>query len=398
MKTNQIHVINSRTEPFIWTPAATATSEMFWRWGEDNMFPATLLQMAQRSTVHRRILNDKADYISGKGFSYASGSAALADFVRTANGRGESLRKVFRRLAFDKLLFGNAFMEVVTDGRGSFLSFFHHDASTCRLSRDGNSAILHGEWNRFTTKEMKRLPLYPSFAASRDGTMRSMVHFKSYEPMMEHYGVPSYVAGMNACSITYKTDRWNISRLDNSFQMSGVMILDGSVESDRQASEIVRNAESKFAGRPGQVMFVVKDASGQENSKFIPITTSTEGDWRSLHSQATDDIVVAHSWFRTLSGLDYGAGFSAERVTYEYEIALNTIILPQQEEMLEQLRCVIGKMLSLDASSLDIINIPPTKSNPQYMKVWEARKDDGLDYDPTDATQQLYLSQLLQKS
>jgi hypothetical protein len=41
----------------------------FWRWGDDNMFPAHLALMSRRSTTHRRIINDKADYISGKGFS-----------------------------------------------------------------------------------------------------------------------------------------------------------------------------------------------------------------------------------------------------------------------------------------------------------------------------------------
>lgn len=32
------------------------------------------------------------------------------------------------------------------------------------------------------------------------------------------------------------------------------------------------------------------------------------GDWSSLHDQATSDIVIAHSWFRSLSGLDYSSG------------------------------------------------------------------------------------------
>lgn len=52
-------------------------------------------------------------------------------------------------------------------------------------------------------------------------------------------------------AITYKTDRWNISRLENSFQMSGVMLLDGGVDSEQQAEELARRAERKFAGRPG---------------------------------------------------------------------------------------------------------------------------------------------------
>jgi len=104
--------------------------------------------------------------------------------------------------------------------------------------------------------------------------------------------------------------------------------------------------------------------------------------------------VVAHSWFRSLSGLDYSAGFNSERILHEYEIALNTVILAEQEELLEPVRTVIGDILRCDASSLQIINRPPTKAKPLYMKVWEARKNDGLNYDPQDERQNLYLAQI----
>ena len=48
----------------------------------------------------------------------------------------------------------------------------------------------------------------------------------------------------------------------------------------------------------------------------------------------------------------------------------------------------------MDASSLEFVNRPPTRSKPIYMKVWEARKADGLDYDPEDREQQYYLSEI----
>ena len=54
----------------------------------------------------------------------------------------------------------------------------------------------------------------------------------------------------------------------------------------------------------------------------------------------------------------------------------------------------IGEILAIDCSSLEIINRPPTRSKPIYMKVWEARKADGLDYDESDERQQLYLSEI----
>ena len=108
----------------------------------------------------------------------------------------------------------------------------------------------------------------------------------------------------------------------------------------------------------------------------------------------TSDIVIAHSWFRSLSGLDYSAGFSAERILHEYEVALNTVILAEQEELLAPLKQIVAEVLGVDASSLEIINRPPTRSKPIYMKVWEARKADGLEYDVEDEAQQQYLSQI----
>ena len=48
--------------------------------------------MSRRSTTHRRIINDKADYIAGKGFSFDETQPLLAAMVARVNGRGESLR------------------------------------------------------------------------------------------------------------------------------------------------------------------------------------------------------------------------------------------------------------------------------------------------------------------
>jgi hypothetical protein len=298
------------------------------------------------------------------------------------------------KLAFDKALFGNAFLEIVTDEAHSFLSLYHQDASLCRVARDSAHILLHHNWIDFKLAEAQTLPIYPLFERQNDGTLRSMLHYKDYEPMFEHYGVPPYIAGFNVSAIAYKTDKWNISRLDNSFQLSGVMMLDSTTDSEEEAERIVKLAEEKFAGNPGQVMFVLRDGREADNSRFIPIASHNEGDWKTLHEQAVSDIVVAHSWFRTLSGLEYSSGFSAERILHEYEVALNTVILGEQAELTEPIKQVITTLLGLDTSSLQIVNRPPTRSKPIYMRVWEARKADGLDYDPEDERQQAFLSEI----
>ena len=393
--TKSLVAVGNRTpEPLFSISPRVVESDQFWRWGDDNMLPYALSLMSRRSTTHRRIINDKADYIAGKGFSYDEQQPLLQQLVERANGDGDSLRAVLGRLGFDKSLMGNAFLEVVTDADHSFLSLYHIDASRCRLSRDGEHVILHHDWSDFRPSEGRTLPLYPLFEQQSDGTLRSVVHYKDYEPMFDHYGVPAYIAGMNVSAIAYKTDRWNIARLDNSFQLSGVMMLDSTVSTDAEAERIVRLAEEKFAGNPGQVMFVIRDGAEEDNSRFIPITAQNEGDWQALHEQAVSDIVVAHSWFRSLSGLDYGSGFNTERILHEYEVALNTVILAEQAELLEPIREVVERVLGCDCATLEIINRPPTRSKPIYMKVWEARKADGLPYDEEDERQQQFLSEI----
>ena len=369
-------------------------SKEFWRWGLDNNLPEALATLSRRSTAHRRIINDKADYISGKGFNYDTTVPLLDNFVKRANGDGESLRQVLNKLAFDKSLFGNAFLEVITDDKHSFLSLYHQDATRCRVAKDSKHILLHHDWSHFRANEALSLPLYPNFEKQSDGTLRSIIHYKDYEPMFRHYGVPQYIAGMNVSAITYKTDRWNIARLDNSFQLSGVMMIDNAVDSEDEAQRLARMAEQRFAGKPGQVMFVIRDESSDDNSRFIPIESQNDGDWKALHDQATSDIVVAHSWFRSLSGLDYSTGFSAERILHEYEVALNTVILGEQSELMEPIIHAITSVLQIDCSSLEIINRPPTRSKPIYMRVWEARKADGLEYDEQDERQQLFLSEI----
>ena len=389
-----VAVQNKRPSSLFAISAESVQSDRYWRWGDDNMMPYALSLMSRRSTTHRRIINDKADYIAGKGFSLNDEEPLLRQLVGRANGAGDSLREVVCRLAFDKALMGNAFLEVVTDQEHSFLSLYHQDASRCRLARDNEHVILHHNWQSFHDEEASTLPLYPRFEKQADGSLRSVVHYKEYEPMFSHYGVPKYIAGMGVSAIAYKTDCWNISRLDNSFQLSGIMMLDAATDSEQEADEIVRQAERHFAGNPGQVMFVIREAGEQDNSRFIPVGSNNEGDWSKLHDQATSDIVIAHSWFRSLSGLDYSAGFSAERILHEYEVALNTVILAEQEELLAPIKQCVREILAVDASSLEIVNRPPTRSKPIYMKVWEARKADGLEYDEEDERQQMYLSEI----
>lgn len=362
-----------------------------WRWGQNNLTPIKLSELSRQSTIHRRILNDKADYITGKGLTADHRNIWLKNFIENANAMGQSLRNVLNRVVFDKCLYGNAFMEIVTDEKGNFISIYHQDASKCRVAKDYRNIVIHHDWTRFKQEEAVVLPMYPSFEKQTDGSYRAMVHVKEYEPCFVNYGIPRYISALSAAEISFKTDKWNVSRLDNAFQVSGVMVLDGDVDSDDEAFRIAKEAERKFAGNPGQVMFVVKNGVDNDATKFIPMQTAFDGDWKYLHEQAAEDIIVAHSWYRTLSGLNYATGFSPDRIKYEYNVAMDMVIEPEQREIMETIRKIIQNITGINAESLNFINKPPFENKTKFMKIWEARKLQGLEYDMNDGEQQKFV-------
>ncbi len=361
-----------------------------WRWGNDNMMPIALSQISRYSPVHRRIIIDKADYIAGRGFS-CSQSDALS-FIECCNSNRQSLRSIVQRVAFDKCLFGNAVVEIAF--RDDKVAMWHQDVSRVRVAKDGNHIVLHHNWSQFKVEQSRVLPIFPLCEQHSDGTVRTAIFYKDYEPMFENYGVPKYIASLSAIAIAHKTDKWNVTRIDNSFSLSGVMVLDGSTSTEEEAEELAQVAQQRFEGTPGQVMFMVKSSEDSDNTKFVPISSSNDGDWKSLHQQSTEDIIIAHSWFRTLSGLEYASGFSAERVQNEYNIALTTVIKSEQQDIIEPIKQAMELQLGWDLESLTFINTPPFDAKPPYMRIWEARKIDGLDYDPTDSEQNLFLSQI----
>ena len=284
--------VANRTDPYFALGTARVENDRFWRWGDDNLFPAALALMARRSTTHRRIINDKADYISGKGFTCDEArEPRLAAFVRRVNGGGESLRQVLNKLAFDKSLFGNAFLEIGHRRRSAtFLSLL----PSGRLALPAwpatrNTSCSTTTGRRSNPPKRGSLPLYPAIrTAGGRHACASIVHYKDYEPMFEHYGVPPYIAGFNVSAIAYKTDQLEhlaAGQLVPAVGRDDARLVRWTTKPKPSASYGWPSRNSP--GNPGQVMFVIRDGGEQnDNSRFIPIASQNEGDWQALHEQA----------------------------------------------------------------------------------------------------------------
>jgi hypothetical protein len=400
----QFAIVNTAVkDPYITIGGDANGNKMYWRFGSDNLFPQAIAILNRRSTVHRGILKSKVRFIGGRGFSCDEKNAQLEWWIAHCNARNENLKSVIKNLIYDYKAFGNAFLEIVTNSKQSFLNIYQQDATKCRLAWDKKEIILHHNWRNYSGEKSyeKRLPIYPVFKDTGDGYLRSIVHLKEYEPEFENYGLMDWVAGLNVSAIAYKTDKWNISRLDNSFNSSGVLVVAGEFKSDKDYEDFKTEFENKFTGEgnQGKILMMAQrpGADPDAGTRFVDVNKASEGDWMDLHVQSTNDLIIAHGWYRSLTGIADNTGFDTQRILNEYEIALNTVISEEQEMILNVLREILLRVGGIDGESLMFANKPPATAKPAYMFIWEARQADGLEFDPEDELQKGFLANITQK-
>ncbi len=368
--------------------------------GHDNMFPQAIAQLTRKSPTHRGIINWKNTYITGCGFS--TENKDTKDWVESCNGKDQSLQLITEYLKFDILSSGNGYLEIVFDPKTSVTNFYHRDHTTCRVSRDGKSILIYLDWQRINAakkEDIVSIPIYPAFSDGEDGFKRSIFHLKDYEPEFSYYGVPSWVAAMDAAAIAYKTNKWNVSRLDNDFAGSGTLVIEGNI-SPKEAKDLKKDFKATYTGegKTGKVFFVVKQLGGGK-TEFIQTNKTSEGDWLSLHKQSTEDLLIAHNWFPSLSGMvsSGGLGGNIQQIRTEYQIALSKVIKKQQKKILDVYKKIIANTSNLFTDDLLFVNESPVDmfdvDMNAIMKVGEARKIKGLEVDEKDATMNLYINE-----
>lgn len=358
--------------------------------GPDNLFPQALALFSRLSPNHRGVLVSKRRYSQGDGIIGLTPDAEK--WIATVNHEGQNLNEVQKRLWTDNHTFGNEWIELISDKKGSFLFLNHIDSTKCRLSMDLKEVIIHPDWNNFTDKTDKlceTIALYPQWSedTEKKGIYRSVYHKFDYEPEFTYYGVVSYISAKDSIQIDFKTNKWNLARLVNEFRISGLLSV--PVKDAEEAAKVKKEI-AKFIGEgnQGKVLSIQKAraAEGQkaEEPTFTPITSNDNGSWLDLHKQSLSDIIMGHGWFRALCSIPDNTGFDTQRILNEYNVALPSILEAQNEyiALYQKLyKEVTGKDIELQFK-----NSPPLQTD-KYHYIWEMREKKGLDFDPKDPEQ-----------
>lgn len=367
----------------------------FYPFGVDNLFPQATALFSRSSPNHRGIIKSKVIYMIGGGIS--TDDKKLEYLVEKCNFEGENITDVFKKICRDDVTGGNAWLEVITDLKRSFLWFNHIDYTKARIVKGAKSIYIHPDWTAYNSKKdaaIKELPLYPEFLneVNEYGAVvsRSVYHISEYEPEFVYYGIPGWIGGKDNVLIDLKTNKWNLSRLQNAFKVSGFLIV--PVKDNEEGNKLLDYIESQHIGEGNQAKLMVLTKSrateGEKGNQtqFIESKQEDEGSWVKLHEMGVSDLVVAHSWFRALASLADNTGFDTRRILNEYEVARRTVIAEKQGLYISVLKKIFAEVMNYQAE-LKFINVPPIEDH-SWKRIWEIRRDKGLDFSETDPEQQ----------
>ena len=322
--------------------------------GDDNLMPQYLAKLKRQSSTHRSVLAQKTIFTSGARF--VTENESLQEYINDVNADGESLRDIYKKLADDYYTFGNAYLEGVLFDGG--VNLYHIDATTVRMNKDKKSVMIHPDWENYITQrdKMVNIPIYPSVGGSR-----FVIHFTDYEPTFQYYGLPDYVAALEHIAVDYEIGKWNHTKFKNGFQPSAIIEISGDMGKD-EAKRMVKEFETKLTGggRNGKLMFIVKNGDTSAANVQI-IKDDQEGSWLDLQKITDQNIVTAHRWQPSLSGLVSSGKMNntGSEIRIAYDLAMTTVIKDTSDLILDGIKKILWNELGFENGELSIHFEPP---------------------------------------
>ena len=322
--------------------------------GTNNLFPQYLAELKRKSSTHRSVLAQKTIFTSGAKF--VSNNEDITDYMKDVNADGESLRMIFKKLASDYYTFGNAYLEgVIYDGG---MNLYHVDATTVRMSKNKKEAYVHPDWAKYNTMKDKLsiIPIYPEVRSNR-----FILQFKDYEPTFQFYGLPDYVAALEHIAVDYEIGKWNHTKFKNGFQPSAIVEISGDM-GEEEAKKLVHEAQEKFVGdgNNGKIMFIVKNGDTSAANVSI-IKDDQEGSWIDLQRITDQNIVTAHRWQPSLSGLVSSGKMNntGSEIRIAYDLAMTTVVKDTSDLLLNGIKTLLYNELGFLPEDLLIQYEPP---------------------------------------
>ena len=323
-------------------------------------YEAQLREGYCRNPVAQRAVRLVSEAVGGAPLT--ASDPALAALVAARSG-GQALAGA---VAAQLLLHGNAYVELLGDGKGGVAELFALRPERVRVEPDAGGWPLAYRYR--VGGHVRRI-------AAEDAAGRpALVHVRAFSPVDDHYGMGCLGAAAGAIAIHNAATRWNKALLDNAARPSGALVYDpgdGGVLAPDQFERLKAEMDAGFAGaaNAGRPMLLEGGLKWQAMS-----LTPADMDFVGLKAAAAREIALAFGVPPMLLGLPGDNTYSNYR---EASRALwRLTVLPLAGEILAALGQALAAWFPGAAIAVDLDRVPALAEDRE--RLW--RQVNGADF------------------
>ena len=327
-KTAQILAFSSTKHTGIQVPSIIdkKTSKDYILWGEDNKLPNYLWDSYLKCSELQAVIQTIHNYIIGEGI--------IADYSLLSS-EDETIEEVIKRALLDYLIFGGFTLQVTRNKLGNIARIDYQNVMNVRVNEDLTLAYLCNDWGKWTNKGVIEMPLYDK------STKQDQFLFYFRGNITRNINpIPLYISAMKSVEILNNTRNFHLRNLENNFNVSAIVSINGTSIKQRQLDEIEQKLIDGYTGSENAGKFILINNPSEAGSvKVDRLQSSQFGElYKTLQDSSKDDIFTTFRINQLLLGKNYNSGFSAEEFENAYNLFYSSFIKIIQNDFIKQFK------------------------------------------------------------
>lgn len=345
--------------------------------GEDNNYPAFLIDLQRKHPEHGAILKAKSKYIYGKGLTVKQDGTSTIElakaqaFLARAN-RFEDWNSVFEKTVKSNESFNGFCWQIIWDIFGRKAEVYFLQFAKCRRSADMKTVMYCNKWVDDQGRPLTKTQLlkygyqeFPAFDPNvRKGTQ--ILYYAVTEQSADElsvYPFPEYAQALINIDMDVAISVFKHSLVANGMSAQGMLSLFNGTPTEDEKRKIKKMFESKYTGpgKAGQIIFNFvdqgTDAKGAEWTTFT--VSDMDKSFESMSKENQQKIVTGHQIpNKSLVGISVEGALSDRTAIIEsFEQLTNTYTEPRQNLILDEIK-MIGSLHGVNLP-LEVIKLAP---------------------------------------
>lgn len=372
--------------------------------GDSNKFPAKIIQMYERGSIHRAAVQLKHRLACGDGLTIARKdeepyvkNESLETWLKNVNPEQSAYQVMVDQLL--DIVLCNAVSGQIT-GKGLATTVYHEDYSGIRLAAPAkdakiDSAYISNMWDekelakpdtKSLTEFAEKLPLFS------DSDETSLLIVQNYTMGRKYYPIPDYysLSFKRWVDIEYKIPTYNDAQIDNGFMPSGVLTLYGDPPADMTPQQYAQKIQDNMTGEGNNAKLITQLVNNKESAPdYVTFSDQPDGIFMNLDTLTQQNILRAHKLHPTLLMSTAGSLGQSSEIKTLFDWFYATVIDGYQKMVLEFWDKVLERAgfgeYTLQIANNNPISMLGSIDVGKYLSVNEVRAE--LGYDPIEDEQ-----------